>query len=160
MEINGLKIIAPEGMEYYIENDEVKFRPISKKLTYDDIAKELFNDKYTYSFCSNGEIINTYRYFAYVDNCTSEKQAKKLLAINQLMNVAKYLNKDWEPNWKNDKEYKYWIGVKECYNKELYIEHSSSYAFGIVYFKSAELTQQAIDILGEETIRLALCTDY
>lgn len=76
------------------------------------------------------------------------------------MNVAKYLNGDWQPNWYNDKEYKYWIGIEECYNKELYINYSSSYSFSIVYFKSKEFAQQAIDVLGEETIKLALCTDW
>ena len=93
-------------------------------------------------------------------NCTSKKQAEKLLAINKLMNVAKYLNGDWKPNWDNDKEYKYWIGVKECYSKELYIEHSSSFSFSFTYFKSEELAKQAIEILGEETINLALSTDW
>jgi hypothetical protein len=29
-----------------------------------------------------------------------------------------------------------------------------------IYFKSKELAQQAIEILGEETIKLALCTNY
>lgn len=62
--------------------------------------------------------------------------------------------------WDNDKEYKYWIGIKECYSKELYIEHSSYFKFSFTYFKSEELAKQAIEILGEETIKTALSTDW
>lgn len=30
----------------------------------------------------------------------------------------------------------------------------------LVYFKSEEIAQKAVAILGEEVIKLALCTDY
>lgn len=43
--INEIKIDVPEGMEIYLENNSIKFRPIKKELTYDNIAKELFKDK-------------------------------------------------------------------------------------------------------------------
>lgn len=161
--INEIKIDVPEGTEAYLENNTIKFRPIEKKLTYRDIAKELFKDKKTYyidAFCNiraiNDADINCYD----VNNCTSEKQAQKLLAINKLMNVAKYLNGDWQPNWNNDKEYKYYIYLKSCYNYDASIDCSCSYTYSIVHFKSEELAQQAIDILGKETIKLALCTDW
>lgn len=76
------------------------------------------------------------------------------------MNVAKYLNGDWQPNWNNDKEYKYYIYLKSCYNYDVSIDCACSYTYSIVHFKSEELAQQAIDILGKETIKLALCTDW
>lgn len=164
--INEIKIDVPEGTEAYLENNIIKFRPIKKELTYEDIAKELFKYKKTYytdDFCNiraikaiNDADINYYD----VNNCTSEKQAQKLLAINKLMNVAKYLNGDWQPNWNNDKERKYYIYLKSCYNYDVSIDCSCSYTYSIVHFKSEELAQQAIDILGKETIKLALCTDW
>lgn len=43
--INEIKIDVPEGTEAYLENNIIKFKPIEKKLTYKDIAKELFKDK-------------------------------------------------------------------------------------------------------------------
>lgn len=161
--INEIKIDVPEGTEAYLENNIIKFRPIEKKLTYRDIAKELFKDKKTYytdAFCNiraikaiNDADINCYD----VNNCTSEKQAKKLLAINQLMNIAKYLNGDWKPNWFDDKESKYYIFI---YNGKIDISNTALSNCLEVYFKSKELTQQAIEILGEETIKLALCTNW
>lgn len=92
----------------------------------------------------------------YCTNCTSEKQAQKLRAINQLMNVAKYLNGNWQPDWDNSKEAKYYLYF---YGKH-YIDCSYQYIYCLVYFKSSELAQQAIEILGEETIKLALLTDW
>ena len=95
----------------------------------------------------------------YVDsnNCTSEKQAKKLLAINKLMNVAKYLNGDWQPNWNDVYEKKWYIFIED---KQIKINNTYRLQCNDIYFKSQELAEQAIEILGEETIKLALCTDY
>lgn len=158
--INEIKIDVPEGTEAYLENNIVKFRPIEKKLTYRDIAKELFKYKKTYytdAFCNiksiDGADVNCYD----TNNCTSEKQLKKLLAINQLMNVAKYLNGDWQPNWYNNYENKHYLRI--C-NEKIEIGCAAIYISDIVYFKSEGFAKQAIDILGEETIKLALCTDW
>lgn len=108
-------------MEYYMEDDTVKFRPIKNKLTYNDVIKKLkFNTD-----------VNT--------KCTSGKQGEKLFAINKLMNVAKYLNDGWKPNWKNNKEYKYYLCMS--YDK-IQIEYMCCRYSDIVYFKSEELAQQ------------------
>lgn len=157
--VNEIKINVPEGMEAYLENNTIKFRPIEKKLTYDNIAKELFKDKKTYytdAFCNIKVINNADINYKDINNCTSEKQLKKLLAINKLMNVAKYLNGDWQPDWNNHKEPKYYICISK-YTGE-YIAYCDNTSF--VYFKTEELAKQAIDILGKETIKLALCTDW
>lgn len=158
--INEIKIDVPEGTEAYLENNTIKFKPIEKKLTYRDIAKKLFKNKETYytdAYCNiksiDGADVSCYD----ANNCTSEKQLKKLLAINQLMNVAKYLNGDWQPDWNNNQKSKYYIFI---YNGKIDISNTALSNCLEVYFKSKELTQQAIDILGEETIKLALCTDW
>ena len=77
------------------------------------------------------------------------------------MNVAKYLNGDWQPDWNNKDgyEYKYYLFIDYPSNK-IKIEHLVSCCPNDIYFKSEEFAQQAVDILGEETIRLALCTDW
>lgn len=133
-----------------------------KKLTYKDVAIELFKGNEVYFIDDNGNI--KYRNglnnrHSDLNNCTSKKQAEKLLAINQLMNVAKYLNGDWQPDWNNKEEGKYYISFTHISNN-LFIECVSEFQNGGIYFKSRELVQQVIDILGEETIKLALCTDY
>lgn len=163
MDIKDLKIVPPEGMEYYIEENEIKFRPKKKKLTYDDIARELFYNKLSY-YIGDGNDDNIFSskirnidYIFKFNNCTSKKQAKKLLAINRLMNVAKYLNGDWQPNWNNEDESKYYLYVG--INK-INIDRNWSCCHNSIYFKTRALAQQAIEILGEETIKLALSTDW
>ena len=72
------------------------------------------------------------------------------------MNVAKYLNDGWRPNWNDLKEYKFYI---KQLDDILFVDFAISNGY-LVYFKTRELAKQAIEILGEETIKLALCTDY
>lgn len=165
MEINGVKIQVPEGMESYIVDGEVRFR---KKLSINDVYKELFFNRPIYYMDDTGWAHERNDNFdsmiplddrEFRNNCTSEKQVEKLLAIIQLMNVAKYLNKDWSPNWEDSYEPKYYI---ECHqtDDELTLEYTCKYNHSIVYFRTKELAQQAICILGKETIKLALSTNW
>lgn len=157
MDSKNLTIIPPEGMEAYQEGNEIKFRPIKKGLTYEDIARELFDGKDVWRV--EGYNIVKYNKPSTWDctiNCTSKKQAQKLRAINKLMNVAKYLNGGWKPNW-NSCERKYRFRILDT--GRLDITYNDSFVESFVYFKSEELARQAIEILGEETIKLALSTD-
>lgn len=158
MDLSNLTIIPPEGMEAYQEGNEIKFRPIKKGLTYEDIARELFDGKDVWRV----EGYNIVRYnkpstWDCTINCTSKKQAQGLLAINKLMNVAKYLNGGWQPNW-NSYERKYRFRILDT--GRLDITYNDAFAESFVYFKSEELARQAIEILGEETIKLTLSTDW
>lgn len=163
MNIKDLKIVPPEGMEYYIENGEIRFREIKKNLTYDNISYNLFYDKVHYYISSYNvkNLIKTeYGAIVYHDwpaRCTSKKQAEKLLAINKLMNVAKYLNNGWSPDWNDIKEDKYYIS---SVNNNIGISRTIDICSLEIYFETKELAQQAIEILGEETIKLALSTDW
>ena len=154
--INEIKINVPEGMEAYLEGNIIKFKPIEKKFTYENIAKELFDNKDVWRI-ENFDITkyNKTGCWNYLTNCISEKQAKKLLAINQLMNVAKYLNDGWQPDW-NKQESKYYLQKD---NNTIIISCVRYNCSDSAYFKSIELAEQAIEILGKETIKLALCTD-
>lgn len=142
MDLSNLTIIPPGGMEYYIENGEVRFRKIKKNLTYNDIAKALFETNRTYYNDTFGNIKSTdeaMRNYHEANNCTSEKQIRKLFAINKLMNVAKYLNGDWKPDWSNIKESKYYIYITAYSSIEVASScHNNSY---VVVFKSEELAQ-------------------
>lgn len=152
-----VKIVSPEGYIVDAENSTfecIKFKP--KTVDYETVARELFLNKkkaYIPSSIKNASIgVNQYNY-TNSTNCTSKEQAKKLTAFNQLINVAKYLNGDWNPNFNNSAEVKYLI----LYQKDeiiitcLYLNN-----FGIPCFKTKALAEQAIKILGEETIKLAL----
>ena len=90
MENNQLTIDIPEGMEIDLENSNlakgiVKFK--KKDITYGDILQECPTN------FSGIRVRN---------HCID-----KILAISKLMNIAKYYNGDWEPDWNNQDEYKY-----------------------------------------------------
>lgn len=165
MEANNLTIIPPEGMEAYQEGNEIKFRPIKKVDTLQEIYKHLFANKDVWRLDGYG-VINKYSItpnWNFSTNCTSEKQAQKLIAINKLMNVAKYLNGDWKPDWNdNSEERKFYIYISKnsIANNIIKIDYIYNNNPNIVYFKSEEFAQKVIEILGEETIKLALSTDW
>lgn len=163
MEEKVIKIEIPEG--YEIDKEKSTFEKIvfkSKKASYEDVCRRLFYNKESY-FCDSYGVIRKIRInknnYKDSNNCTSEKQAKKLIAINQLMNVAKYLNGDWKPNWKDSNENKYHITLDySSFTMSIRLTHMISEVS--VYFKTKELAEQAIEILGTETIKLALSTDW
>ena len=71
------------------------------------------------------------------------------------MNVAKYLNGDWEPNWNDLSEPKWYISYNPRYFK-LNTNWAVLCKLSSAYFKSEELALQAIEILGEEEVKKAL----
>ena len=137
-----IEFTIPEG--YVLDKDNstenvIRFKPIKKKVTYADIIKEL---------CSgNCYYIN--------NNPTSWRQLQQLLALNKLMNVAKYLNGDWEPDWDNSSETKWCLLFDHCKHKIAVSNWTMSH-YGCVYFKLSELARKAIEILGEEEVKKAL----
>ena len=89
---------------------------------------------------------------------TSNTHMHKILAINSLILVAKYLNEGWVPNFYNSEEPKYFMATTS--GNTVYIEKIYDLNASVVYFKTNELAQQAINILGEDTIRIALSPNY
>ena len=132
-----------------------------KKLTYEDVVDKMFPyGAYHYYIQTDGNIyhINNAPSNRKLSNSAlSKKQLEKLLAINKLMNVAKYLNGDWQPDWDNRHEKKYYFYVED---EQIRILYADTVRCLDIYFKSIELARKAMEILGEETIKLALCTDY
>ena len=76
-------------------------------INYDYIAKELFINNTIYIIAPNGTINKHKSYTDYLDinNCTSHKQCEKLIAINKLLNVAKYLNENTNSTNKSNMKY-------------------------------------------------------
>ena len=130
-----------------------------KPITYDDICKELFLDKKTYwlgnkkinYFYPDGDSIND------IDNSTSEAQLKRLAAFNKLQNIAKYLNDGWKPDFKEG-TYNWYI-IKRRYGgyKAMFISSEND---GIVYFKSQYLANEAIRLMGEDSLNDLFSTDW
>ena len=102
----SLEFKIPEGYVFDEDNSTenvLRFKPIKKKIKYHNIAEKLFLNKITYFINVNGEV-GSYMLTgnpSRANNATSRQQLEQLLALNKLMNVAKYLNGDWEPDWKN-----------------------------------------------------------
>ena len=129
-----------------------------KELTYNDVANRLFRDNISYYIGASGKIYQIgFTNIAANDPNTSptENQCKQLLALNMLHNVAYYLNEGWEPDWSNIKEKKYWMARDAEKNTILTINNVSIHHVGGVYFKSRELAERAIKILGEAKIKEA-----
>ena len=169
------EIPVPDGYEVFISEEgkpmickKTKLGWMEKEpdaadgspVTYDDICKKLFLDK-KISFIVGKEIANgkghdeNYNDF---DNCTSEAQAKRMAAFNKLQNIAKYLNGDWKPKFDGNTEL--W-DINVAYDSEEYIPCSSVvYNNGMVYFKSEKLANEAIRLMGEESLKDLFSTDW
>ena len=124
---NQLTIDIPEGMEIDLENSNlakgiVKFK--QSIITYKDVE-----DTLKLGINCKSIIIN-------------ESNASKLVALSKLMNIAKYYNKDWKPDWNNSDKSKYYIR----YNTGTYaVDCNYTYNYGNIFFKNKEDVQAVID---------------
>ena len=125
MENSQLTIDIPEGMEIDLENSNlakgiVKFK--KKYITYGDILQECptnFSGLRVRNHCID-----------------------KILAISKLMNIAKHYNGDWEPDWNNQDEYKYFI---ICNRGTYKVDHGWTSICSNIYFKNKKDAQAVID---------------
>ena len=128
---NQLTIDVPEGMEIDLENSDltkgiVKFK--QSTITYEDALKLCIHHK---------------------DIIVNESSASKLINLNKLMNIAKYYNGDWEPDWNTSKcntyrESKYYIYYENSENK-YGVGYTTDINWGNIYFKSRDDAQSVID---------------
>ena len=144
---NQLTINIPEGYEIDKENSTfecIKFKPIKKYLTYKEIAEKLNKD--ICFFIAKGKI-QSYAQYASYDNpgvANSYRQIEKILAINQLMNIAKYYNGDWKPDWNNKYVLKYCISFTAITNSYNIASRTQTY-LNAIHFKNQEDAQAVID---------------
>ena len=125
---NQLTINIPEGMEIDLENSDltkgiVKFK--KKDITYENVEDTLKLGKNCKSI-----IIN-------------ESNTSKLVALSKLMNIAKYYNRDWKPDW-----YSYASKFSISFNhtrRKYIVDSSDSRTSGNVLFKKSEDAQAVID---------------
>lgn len=127
MENNQLTIDIPEGMEIDLENSDlakgiVKFK--KKDITYDDILQAYATD---------------FGGIRVPNHCID-----KILAISKLMNIAKYYNGDWKPNWGSLMESKYYIYYSTRSNT-YGVSNTSSTNYGNIYFRLYKDAKAVID---------------
>jgi hypothetical protein len=133
-------------------NEETQEKPI----TYGDVLKELYLDKTAYWVYDKSIESGKQSSYNFEDavNCTSVAQAKRMVAFNKLQNIAKYLNKGWQPNFRDNSK-KWSICKYICYDTQYTIETNE----GNVYFKSADLADEAIRLMGEDSLNDLFSTD-
>lgn len=130
MEIKENKLIIdiPKGMEIDTENtDEAKGVIMLRKkkvITYEDVEDTLSLEK-------DRILINT-------------NDISKLRNLNKLMDIAKFYNEDWKPEWNNRNEEKNYIYYGYTQN-EYYVDDANTYNHGIVYFKNKADAQAVVD---------------
>lgn len=145
METKEFKIQAPEGYEIDKENSTfecIKFKPRKKDITYEDIRNEI-----NYNYYTNGDGIIcdlcNYSYNAKDKNIASNvKQLERILALNQLLNIAEYYNKQ-HPKQNHTQ---YYI-IKKDKNRYDVVEYKwLQYVLGVVaLFNMQEDAQAVID---------------
>ena len=144
-----------------IEGDEMstnKKEEDGKPITYDDICDKFFLNKRTF-WLDNKKINHIYsdeNNYNDLNNCTSMAQAKRVAAFIKLQNIAKFLNGDWKPNFDKDDE-------KWNINKDgdtFIAMYTRTLNKASVYFKSQELTKEAIRLMGEDSLNDLFSTDW
>lgn len=162
---------TPENLEFFFDeegklmvrkkqdgepapNEETQCKPI----TYGDVLKELYLGKTAYWIYDQNIEFGKQTSYNFEDavNCTSVAQAKRMVAFNKLQNIAKYLNGDWKPvfdrlikNWNISKDGDTFLAM---YTKVL--------NRGSVYFKSEEAANEAIRLMGENSLNDLFSTDW
>lgn len=100
METKEIKINIPEGYEIDKENstfEGIKLKPKKEisNLTYEKICEKLFLGKPTSFIDTRGKcdrFSSLGKYYTDPNNAPSKKQLERLLALNQLINIAYYYN--------------------------------------------------------------------
>lgn len=134
----------------------------SKPITYDDICKDLFYNKDAYYLDESNKVsswVMTSSNYNDFDNCTSIAQAKRMIAFNKLQNIAKYINSklDWEPNFDDETESKYVIVKKGSGYTVKYVTSTNT---AQIYFLSSDHANEAIRLMGEESLNDLFSTDW
>lgn len=165
----NIKLTLEKAQEWYNIGGELKEIALQafneselKSFTYIDIYKKLFAKNFfdvdVYGAIKSRKTI-TQLDACCPNNAVSYHQLSQLLELNKLINIAKFLNKDWEPNWKDFDEYKYYIWYNP-HNNEIVIDRCVGSKDMNVYFKSYDLAEQAIKIIGKNSIKLMYSSNW
>lgn len=162
----GVPMIYPlyeYSVNYSFEEGWNKWKEENENITYSDIQKKLFRDKDYYWLNGTGQIkfqskydVNKHEYYHHV-NAITENQIKKLVAINKLMTVQKYIENGWQPDWNDQDQNKYQIILK---NDKIITGYVTSLCTSPALFSCENNALKAIKILGHDTIKRALGTDW
>jgi hypothetical protein len=151
--INEIKLEVPDSeveelvKKYAKRESSIDYLTIGKntpifEMRGDDVYEHIYNDS---------------RLLAETES-TSKEQLESIIKLNVLANIARVLNDGWVPDFKTSREYN--CGFTVLLNSNIEISNFDTIHFGGVFFKSKQLAQKAIDLLGEEFIKKALTLNY
>lgn len=158
MENKEIKITVPEG--YEIDKEKSTFECIKfkkKAISYRDICHSMPDADDGFYYISGSMITHDYRKHYndfWMVGAPSYNQICQIIALNKLMNVARYLNKK-TLDWSNNNQSKWCIFYNHT-KGDFELMWYSYYQSSSVYFDSKEHAYQAIEILGEDTVKKAL----
>lgn len=129
-----------------------------KPITYDEVLKELYYGKTAYWVGSTriSYAITNKNSYNDINNCASEAQCKRMVAFNKLQNIAKYLNKGWKPDFPDQNNYTI---CKNCAGGYCLLGNNK-YQAGAIYFRTEDLANEAIRLMGEESLNDLFSTDW
>ena len=159
MKENELTIEIPDGkiVDWEESKKQNKIVLKDKQLSYEEVCKKLFWDGSYFIGVSGSINKSRIAVCAMTDpnNATTEHQLECLLAKNKLANVAIFLNDGWKPT-KCDHTFAITCLGNNFDNKLIVGEYYFGNGENLIVFKTQKAAQQAIEILGEETVKLAL----
>ena len=152
MKIKELKIQVPEGYEIDKENSTfecIKFKPIKKDITYQNVGEKIFSNNVFYinykgeiDYYNQKEYPKDYNCHYYdKNNATNKKQLERVLALNQLLNIAEYYN---QLHAKEDYK-QYYIVYHMTIGYKIYCYDEGAIPGIIVTFNKIEDAQAVID---------------
>ena len=126
---NQLTIDIPEGMEIDLENSDLTKGIVRFKqsiITYKDVE-----DTLKLGINCKSIMVN-------------KNNVSKLVTLSKLMNIAKYYNGDWKPDWRSLMESKYYIYYSTRSNT-YGVANTSNTNYGNIYFRLYEDAKAVID---------------
>lgn len=183
----AVELPVPDNLQVFISEDgkpmirkkiegdaEVPSKEEGNPITYNDVCKSLFFDKKTY-WLGNSQIGSMPKggtYYPDINNCTSEAQAKRLIAFNKLQNIAKYLNDGWKPNLDDTLQEKFYIASEGLGEAESDFPIDLIKHYGVycqvdepvyptsIYFKSSKVAHDAVLLMGKDSLNDLFSTDW
>ena len=152
MKIKELKIQVPKGYEIDKENSTfecIKFKPTKFYITYQNVGEKIFSNNVFYinykgeiDYYNQKEYPKDYNCHYYdKNNDTNKKQLKRILALNQLLNIAKYYN---QLHIKEDYK-QYYIVYHMTIGYKVYCYDEGAVPSVVVTFNKKEDAQAVID---------------
>lgn len=154
MEKKEFRVQIPVGYQIDEENSTFKkivFKPVADAIDYNDVVKAVGDEHLTISNDDNGVMLNiTIKPNDFTRGVKNKymRMMFRVLAYYQLLNIARYFNGDWKPDWQSNDE-KYHIASK----KNKFMEVPQGFIvlttrildYGTICFKNKEDAQAVID---------------